>query len=822
MRKIICALIFSGALSAMGAHVVPGVSRELARERKECLDSIKYHLDFHYPGNDNAGFYIEEEILLQYAGGVEDYLQIDFDGNELISCEVNDTVITPEWKAKHILIPKDLLHVGQNVVKIKCLGNDKALNSNPRYMYTLFVPSNAHSAFPCFDQPDLKATFTPSLHIPRNYECMSSMRIESIDDAGSKDTKSVTFKESPLLPTYLMSWVIGDFQKSQVGNMTIMHNETDSLKVAQIPEMCDISSKTIRWLEEYTGIPYPFEKYDFAIIPGFQFGGMEHPGAILYPPETTFLSEKPTPEELLKRYELFAHETSHMWFGDLVTMRWFDDVWTKEVFANFMASKISSQAFTDFDHNFNFIRGNYPPAYYTDRTDGTHPIAQNLDNLDNAGLVYGNIIYNKAPIMMRMLEKRIGEERLRDGLRAYLKKFAMANSSWDELIELLDSIAPDADVKGFSEAWVKKKGMPVINVGYDAASKMLTVSQSDPTGAGTVWPQSFSVRLIGTEGSEDIDINLFEKASVTPVDTADLGTITAIIPNSHGDGYGYFKIENLEAYFDQWLTLDNDGRYGAILNLTNAWVEKDVDANSLKDFMLAILPKIDNPIIAAAAGDLLSTMAAQGEIEEEVLLTALEATSLPSVRQRLLRSVYSQCVEEPSISLVYSLWEEESEPLLNVRDYMAMAYRLAILKPEKALEILDVQRQRLADNENLSREFEFVSRACIYDTDRLLDILMSAENRRPEPWTSKMVALIFDSYRTPSNAQLKRALDILPDIQASGGIFFPTQWSRAIMGGIRTPENKQFIIDYCQNLNPESPLHRKLLEASYLTRKFAK
>lgn len=111
------------------------------------------------------------------------------------------------------------------------------------------------------------------------------------------------------------------------------------------------------------------------------------------------------PDEELSRLNLIAHETSHMWFGDLVTMRWFDDVWTKEVYANFMADKIAREQFPNINHDLAFIKSHYPLAFSTDRTQGTHPIQQPLDNMNKAGLLYGNIIYHKAPIMMSKLEK---------------------------------------------------------------------------------------------------------------------------------------------------------------------------------------------------------------------------------------------------------------------------------------------------------------------------------------------------------------------------------------------------------------------------------
>ena len=190
--------------------------------------------------------------------------------------------------------------------------------------------------------------------------------------------------------------------------MTMFYRENDDAKVARnAQKIFDLHTSALEWLEEYTGIKYPFGKFDFALIPAFQYGGMEHPGAILYRESSLMLDESPSINRQLSRASLIAHETAHMWFGDLVTMEWFDDVWLKEVFANFMAAKIVNPNFPEIDHELRFLLAHYPGAYSIDRTAGTHPIQQPLDNLENAGTLYGSIIYQKAPIVMRNLEDLI-------------------------------------------------------------------------------------------------------------------------------------------------------------------------------------------------------------------------------------------------------------------------------------------------------------------------------------------------------------------------------------------------------------------------------
>ena len=229
--------------------------------------------------------------------------------------------------------------------------------------------------------------------------------------------------------------------------------------MAQCPDIADELFDALAWQAEFTGLDYPFMKYDLIILPGFQYGGMEHTGATLYADRRMFLDAQPTLNERLGRSALIAHETSHMWFGDYVTMAWFNDVWTKEVFANYFASRIVEPQYPAVNHRLNFIRDYLPSAYSKDRTLGANPIQQSLDNLRNAGLVYGAIIYNKSPIVMEMLVRVLGEEAFREGIQEYIKSFPYGNATWDELIEILDHYT-DVDLRSWSQAWVGEKGMP--------------------------------------------------------------------------------------------------------------------------------------------------------------------------------------------------------------------------------------------------------------------------------------------------------------------------------------------------------------------------
>ena len=279
----------------------------------------------------------------------------------------------------------------------------------------------------------------------------------------------------------------------------MFHRETDAAKVARNRDaIFDLHAASLEWLERYTGIAYPFGKFDFLLVPSFQFGGMEHAGAIFYNAAGLLLDQSATQNQLLGRASVIAHETSHMWFGDLVTMRWFNDVWMKEVFANFMAAKIVNPSFPEINHELRFLLTYYPAAYEVDRTAGTNAIRQRLDNLDEAGTLYGAIIYQKAPIVMRQLEMILGEDGFRDGLREYLGAHSFANATWADLIRVLDARTPE-DLETWSHAWIEEAGRPVITTDLrveDGRIARLALVQRDPAPRrGLVWTERMQMAL---------------------------------------------------------------------------------------------------------------------------------------------------------------------------------------------------------------------------------------------------------------------------------------------------------------------------------------
>ena len=413
-------LMFFASCSEMQQE---GVSFSLAGERSAAISDVRYALNFSIPESreDSISASVGIDFSLSRRGDVIlDFRETD---EKLHKVTAGGRVVGCAIKNGHIVIPRRFLRKGDNRIDIDFTAGELSLNRREEFLYTLLVPDRASTLFPCFDQPDIKALYTLTLEIPDKWVAISNTLAQR-ETPCTDGRKTVVFAQSEPLSTYLFSFVCGEFRKvtAQRGGreISIYHRENDEKKAAQCGLILESIFDALDYMEDYTAMPYPFAKYDCIAIPDFQYGGMEHTGATLYNDKRLFLEANPTTAELQDRESLLAHETAHMWFGDCVTMRWFDDVWTKEVFANWFAARMTNPKFPQINFAVSDISNYYVPSYEEDRTIGSNAIQRPLDNLRNAGLIYGNIIYDKAPVMMEKLCEKMGDEALRDGLSEYL------------------------------------------------------------------------------------------------------------------------------------------------------------------------------------------------------------------------------------------------------------------------------------------------------------------------------------------------------------------------------------------------------------------
>ncbi|MCC8172270.1 MAG: M1 family aminopeptidase [Parabacteroides sp.] len=802
--SLLCCLVIlvscaSPSFEAGSELMAPGVSRGLAGLRKKEYTQLHYRLRFCIPENKNEAVTGSAELTFTLAKKQPVVLDFRGDAGQLEKITVNGAEVPVESVNEHILLPAAATKKGGNAVTIVFTASDQSLNRWADFLYTLLVPDRARTLFPCFDQPDMKAVFTLSLDIPVTWEAVANGRVKHTDMLSEAGRKKISFQPTEPLSTYLFAFTAGKYARETFteGNRTISiyHRETDVKKTAQCPEIAAEVFRALAWQEEYTGIPYPFAKYDVAIIPGFQFGGMEHTGATFYTDRRMFLDEHPTLNERLARSVLIAHETSHMWFGDYVTMRWFDDVWTKEVFANYFASKIVKPTYPEVDHTLNFMLDYVPAAYSEDRTAGAAPIKQPLDNLRDAGLVYSKIVYCKSPVVMAQLEEQMGEAAFRKGIQAYLHTFAYGNATWDQLIAILDRYT-DADLKAWSRAWVEGKGIPVYMAVRQGNKALL---QAAASGYGA---QRIGVLAI-TDKGEQIPLDVRTEGNGTVFGLP--GGTVACIYNADGAAYGCFVPDTASALFyaDSLACFDEVTRGAILVNRYELALAKKEDALPYLQSLLAWLPCESNPLLFNQALSYINGLArycadAQSEIAR-VLWTVTETHPVQACRLQAFR-LYTRFAADPdAVSRLYRIWEGGDAPggcSLSETDRMDLSYILALRLPARADEIVSAQLARLA-NPDRKEQYRFISPAVSPRKsvrDSVFAALLLPENRRVEPWASAALAWLNHPLRQQEALPyIRPALEKVEEVQRTGDIFFPTAWANALLAGHTSPEAREAV-----------------------------
>lgn len=799
-----------------------GASRELADQRKRKIKDLRYTLRFDLPEERRKPVTGEETIRLRLDGRQELLLDFKASPTAVRSMHVNGGTTACDLRNEHIIIPADKTRKGENEIRISFTAGDQSLNRRDDYMYTLVVPDRARTLFPCFDQPNLKAVFTLTLGVPAGWQAVSNTYVADERTRGGR--KVVSFAPTEPLSTYLFSFVAGRLHRKDYADgerrISAYYRETDPAKVAQLDTIFRQVSAALRWQEEYTGMKYPFAKYDIIIVPGFQFGGMEHTGATLYNDTQLFLNANATPDEELARAALIAHETSHMWFGDLVTMDWFDDVWTKEVFANYYAARITEPLFPGINHSLNWMKTYAAAALSEDRTPGNTAIRQTLGNMKDAGLVYNQIVYNKAPVMMKKIVELMGEDAFRDGIREYLSTYAYGNATWDDLVRILDR-KTNCDLKAFSDVWVNEKGMPTVT--FSLGGRQLTVAQHDPDGRGLVWPQRFNVTVQGQQRDTTFEVSIADS-----VHTVELSfTPQRVLPNTDGRGYGLFVPDSASR---QWMlahwheTKDDATRQAILMLLHENYQAKLIGDEPWADALLRGLACERNPLVASTVtGCLAMPMRLLPDEKrsavEAWLLVQSTTHPLPSCRTALLRLLTTEAHGEATIDSLYAIWKGQTTDLLGENDYTNLAYELAVRKPAECSDILAEQRKRISNPDRL-RQFNFISPAAVADTTRLDSVFRSlsqAENRRTEPWAVASLRLLCHPARgTYAVKHIRPALELMSEVQRTGDIFFPRNWAGALLAR-RTDRAAYGEVSTFLNDNPDFPtmLRSKVLQAAY-------
>lgn len=813
LRRIWILLLLAASCSAPAPEA--GVPQYLAMERKADISDVRYSLSFDIPSDKNADIPAQETLTFELRKRGDVYL--DMRGFDVHSVAVNGVECPVEVADEHLKLPRNFLRRHANTIELSFTAGNQSLNRRDGFLYTLLVPDRARTLFPCFDQPDMKARYTLTLNVPEGWTAVSNTSV------ADQDGSVIRFRETEPLSTYLFSFVAGEFKCVSEDGITaagqpvhLYHRETDPARVAQCHEVLELVGRSLEWMEDYTGVSYPFAKYDLIVLPDFQYGGMEHTGATLYNDRRIFLGEAPTTEELLGRASLVAHETAHMWFGDYVTMKWFDDVWTKEVFANFFAAKMVRPLFPEVNHRLNDLRTLYASAYSEDRTAGSNAIQRSLPNLNEAGLIYCSIIYNKAPVVMSMLERRLGEDAFRRGVRLYLERFGYSNASWDDLISIFSQEA-DFDVDEWSRVWVKQRGMPVFEARIDG--RRVDIVQSDPFGNGNRWQEEVSYMLCGADrvSTEAHFTGETEAVIEAPFE------VEHVVPDPDGLAYGWFRLGKDEAEWlqGQWTGFDPVMRMSVLMSLyENVW-HRRLNASSFVDWVCSVLKGELDPLIRGSLLDYASSAAlwCGSSPVFEALLREMAADPSENHESRLqaFRTLISH--SDAFNDELLKIWETMCPYAglrLGERDYTSMAYQLMLRYPQQASRIRKVQEERIT-NPDRKEAFRYVSQACAADKadrDAFFRSLLSAETRGPEARVKSALTLLNSPLRYPESLEyITPALEALEEVQRTGDIFFPTSWCACLLSGHVSEEAAIKVLEFLEsNHDMSSLLETKLLQ----------
>ncbi|CAH0407055.1 unnamed protein product [Chilo suppressalis] len=363
------------------------------------------------------------------------------------------------------------------------------LKSGRTMVASKFEPTYARQAFPCFDEPDFKATYDISLVKPLSYVALSNMNAISSKVEDDRQFEIVTFATSVPMSTYLACFVICDFDFKQneinsngIGKNFILRSFSQKHQMHKIDFAQDIGKRATEFYIKYYEVPFPLPKLDMIAIPDYVSGATEHWGLITYR-ETSFLVDETTASSRNKINvaNTVAHELAHMWFGNLVTMKWWDDLWLNEGFASYMQVKALNAIEPSWTMMDQFLIKTMHSVLVTDAKLSSHSIVQSVATPDEITAIFDSISYNKGASVLRMLEGFIGEENFRLGVSDYLKKYKYSNTITKDLLASLEPYFkkeyPNLSIFYIMDTWTRQMGYPLLTLSKGDQPNQYVVTQ---------------------------------------------------------------------------------------------------------------------------------------------------------------------------------------------------------------------------------------------------------------------------------------------------------------------------------------------------------
>ena len=571
-------------------------------------------------------------------------------------------------------------------------------NYQEGYMLTTqFESTGARRAFPCIDHPNYKAVFSLKLNIDGNLEAISNMPVLK-EEKQADGKKLVEFQETPRMATYLLYMGVGEFDHMEMklgGISGILSAPKGHLLTTDFP--LKEAGGAIRFFEDYYGIDFALPKVHLISVPEFGAGAMENWGAITFREVLLLTNENTSASVRQTISEVISHELAHQWFGDLVTMKWWNDLWLNESFATFMAHKAVASMHPDWHFFGKFLITETAGAFTGDSLHNTHPIDADVKSPDDIAQIFDEISYGKGASILRMIEGYVGAENFRDGIRKYLHDNKYGNAKGSDLWSSIEHVS-GMPVSKVMEAWIKKKGYPVLKVKRNGDRLHISQERFMLNGIvdGSQWPVPITIlREHGIESAlmdskeMDLDAKGFIKLNADQTGFYRVLYETDLMSNLNS------RIEKL-SYLDAW-GIVND--YFAFLKAGKISLSQYLDGikpfTDLKEYVVAqelagqfftlslLLPEHAGliPVVKAFYQKHLSRLGEkkEGEDENDSVLRGTIALNLAMVDSNYTKEL------SPKIESFFSI-----DP--DVRQAVAVAYADETNDFEKLEKILDASK----------------------------------------------------------------------------------------------------------------------------------
>ena len=590
------------------------LSQSEAIARKARISDISYVLDIDlvslvdsYQGRVTANFTLTDS---------DRPLEIDFTGGSVNGVVVNGETLDPDYNGYFLTLPTSALLAGRNAVVIEYVhpfdqdGTGLHRFVDPEddrtYLYTYLWPYYSNRLFPNFDQPNLKATYELTVRAAADWQVVSSTTEDAIETDG--DTKVWHFPQSEKFSSYIFSVHAGPYQvwEDMAGDVPIRLMVRQSLReYVAVEEWMSYTKSGLAHYRDYFDIPYPFEKYDQVIVPDFLIGAMENVAAVTF--SESYVDRGASNRfNSQRRAGTILHEMAHMWFGDLVTMNWWNGLWLNESFATLMSSIAVSQA-TEFDdlwHDF-YLSENLT-AISADNAVSTHPIEVPVVSTNDFFNVFDAITYDKGASVLNQLSHYLGREDFRLGVSNYLKEHSWENTELDDFMNSL-SEQSGIDLDPWAQDWMYQAGVNTIEARFSCDANGISsfaILQTVPDDHPTLRDQRVQLGLFTTDTNESIELNTAIPIEIFGAETQVPQAIGLACPNlvlPNYQGWGYTEVSLDEVSMDTIISDNAIERIDDPLMRSMIWTalfnapsNGQMENSTLLETLIASLPMEDN------------------------------------------------------------------------------------------------------------------------------------------------------------------------------------------------------------------------------------